>query len=94
MKDANYAPDKHAAIHIGLSSLIVLGYLYYGIQAGHLSVGRVIFYLAGPIGCIWFPDAVAALKDGVISSRIIRFGGWCLLLIIILYPIFLRFLIS
>ena len=93
MKDANYASDKHAAIHIGLSLLVVLGYIYYGIQAGRIS-GRLIFYLAGPIGCIWFPDAVAALKDGVISSRIIRIGGWCLLLIIILYPIFLSLLIS
>ncbi len=90
MKEAEYSTDKYALVHRGLSLLIIGGLVAYAVKNGQLSIGRTIMYFAVPVSCIWFPDAVAAMKDDVISSRIIRCGGWCLLLIIVLYPFFLR----
>lgn len=92
MKEAEYSSDKYGLIHRGVSLLIIGGVVAYGIANGHLSIGRTIMYFIVPISCIWFPDAIATLKDDVISPGIIRFGGWCLLLIIIVYPFFLRLL--
>ncbi|MBK1830731.1 hypothetical protein JIN77_08340 [Verrucomicrobiaceae bacterium R5-34] len=94
MKEANYAKDKNALIHIALSALIMAGMIYVGIKNGHLSVGRGIFYLAVPASCIWFPDAIATLKEDVISPRTIRIGGWCLMAIMLLFPVFLKSLTS
>lgn len=94
MSEANYAADKYGLIHRGLSLLILVGIIAMAVQDGQLSIGRSIMQFVIPISCIWFPDAIAALKDDVINSRIVRFGGWCLFLIMIGFPIFLKSLTS
>ncbi|MGB0990941.1 MAG: hypothetical protein ACPG32_00555 [Akkermansiaceae bacterium] len=94
MKEADYAKDEHATVNVVLSVLVMIGFMYFAFENGNLHFVRSVAYFAVLAGCIWYPDAVAALKDDLVSPKLIRIGGWILLLVIVLYPYFLRMLSS
>lgn len=86
MKEAEYAGDKYAMVHRVISALIIAGAIYFGFKNGHYSIGRTIMGFVIPFGCIWFPEAVAAVKDDLFSPGFIRWCGWVLLLIVAFLP--------
>ena len=90
MKEANYATDKFALVHRGVSLLIFVGIIGYAIMDGHIgSPGRTTMFFLVPLTCIWFPDALATANDERVSPKIIRWVGWCLLIMIPLIPLLL-----
>lgn len=89
MKEARYATDKYALLHIVLSLLVMGAYLAYSFENESIRIGRSIMTFFVPAVCIWMPDTVAGLKDNLLSAKIIRIGGWFLLLLITLYPLLL-----
>ena len=90
IREAEYATEKHAMVHIILSLLIMGGAAFYYIEISYYSVGRLIMAFFVPSMCIWIPDKISELKYDLVSAKTIRIGGWILLLIVVLYPFVLR----
>lgn len=95
MKEANYRTDKYAPVHKWLSGILFVGLLlliFQGDDGNHLARLKVsrFFGMAPLLVCIWFPDAVATMNKDQISSKVIRWGGWVVLLLIIALPVFFR----
>jgi hypothetical protein len=62
---------------LAVAVCVALAYWY----GGQFSAGKTLIWTAGPLGCIWFSDALSG-SAGPGRSALLRWCGWFLLLLI------------
>ncbi len=87
MKEAEYARDRYQIFHRVFSVVAFAAIIIHAAVTDDYGRDgrRTIFHLL-PLACIWFPDALGHGSSNPSTPRLLRWGGWILMTVIVLLP--------